>query len=233
MATLENRRECYICDGSSTNIGAHLAVIRDGVTSAGEPKCKLPTAAGQLALGITDDKATRANFGMSVIRSGRAEAIADSAITAGDRVEIAGTSGRIRTSRASLTTALSGSDNDLVFTAVEKGQEGTEVTIEYVNPGTSASLNIDTQGSGIKVNLAHNGSAITSTAADIKTAIEADTTASALVTVANASSNDGTGVVTAMAETPLGSAGYDFGVAEETATAQYDKIYINIDKAEG
>lgn len=230
MPPLNNRIESYTCDGSSTEIPKGVAVIRDATA---DWSCKLPTAAGVKTLGITDDRATRANFAMSVIRNGRAEAIVDSAIAAGDRVAIAGTSGRIKKASATLSTAMTGTNNDLDFTAVEGGLEGEEVTVEFVDPGgTTATLSIDVQGTGVKVNLGRAGSAINTTAAALKTAWDASG-AVALATVALKSGNDGTGLVTALAETPLSGSGYDFGVAEEAATAQYDKIWITIDKAEG
>jgi hypothetical protein len=64
------------------------------------------------------------------------------------------------------------------------------------------------------VNLAFATDAITTTAANIKTAIEASTAAAALVTVASAADNDGSGVVTAMEATHL-DGGVDGTVALE------------------
>jgi hypothetical protein len=223
---------------------------------------------------------------------------------------------------ARLTTALTGANNDLVYTSVLAGASGNATTVAYVNPGTaSAALSVAVTGQAITVNLATNAGtaqvetatvvaaagatengtlhvtvtsaaisgspvivpvslttaddtaakvatairaaltantataaaftvggstaavtltakiaaandstlnivwtdavagvaevtastnttagaapAITSTAAQVETAIEASTAASALVTVANASGNDGTGIVTALAPTNL------------------------------
>jgi hypothetical protein len=111
---------------------------------------------------------------------------------------------------ASLTTALSGANNDLVFTSFPSGRLGNDITVRYVAPGTNnAALAVAVAGRDITVNLATNGSAaVTSTAAQIKTAIEVSTAASALVAVANAAGNNGSGVVTALAATALsGGAG--------------------------
>ena len=111
---------------------------------------------------------------------------------------------------ASLTTALTGTNNDLAFAAVPTGQLGNAIRIRYVAPGTNnAALGVMVTGRDITVNLATNGSAgITSTAAQVKTAIEASAAASALVTVANAAGNNGSGVVTALSYTALsGGAG--------------------------
>lgn len=107
--------------------------------------------------------------------------------------------------KASLSTALTGTNNDLDFTAVERDSYGNSVTVAYVDPSAnSAALSVVVTGKAIVVNLATgSGGAITSTAASIKTAIEAHTPASRLVTVANKSGNDGTGVVTALTATAL------------------------------
>lgn len=122
--------------------------------------------------------------------------------------------------QATLTTALTGSNNDVVFTANEFGFEGEEITIEYVDPGgASASLNVDVQGTGVKVNLATGtDSAITSTADLIKAAIAANAAAAALVSTADASGDDGSGVVTAMAETALALGGPPIGSIVEIDT---------------
>ena len=109
---------------------------------------------------------------------------------------------------ASLTTALSGSNNDLVFTAKDTSLDGNNITVQYIDPAAnSQSLYVRTDGQVIKVYLATNGGGtITSTAAQVKAAIEGHGLANALVSVANAASNDGTGVVTALAATSLSGA---------------------------
>jgi hypothetical protein len=106
---------------------------------------------------------------------------------------------------ASLTTALTGTNNDLKFTAVTPGAAGNSITVTYVDPPTNnATLSVDVDGTDITVNLATNGSsAVTSTAAQVAAAIAASVEASRLVSVENAPSNDGSGVVTALAETAL------------------------------
>jgi hypothetical protein len=56
---------------------------------------------------------------------------------------------------SSLTTALAGADNDMVFTAVTKGVSGDAISIAYLDPGTpSAALSVDVVGNAISVNLA-------------------------------------------------------------------------------
>ena len=160
---------------------------------------------------------------------------------------------------ASLTTALSGSNNDLVLTTVDKsapgepdalphrrlgqqhaalrrrvrhahrgvaddradrheqrpglhGQDtsldGNNITVRYVDPAAnSQTLYVKVDGQAITVYLATNGGGtITSTAAQVAAAIAAHPLANALVSVANAGGNDGTGVVTALSATNLSGA---------------------------
>ncbi len=146
---------------------------------------------------------------------------------------------------ASLTTALSGADNDLVYTARKAGGQGDDITVTYVVAGASTVLDVGTndplqgnaiitaeitelpsgvlglfqhtsfsgesvaaavnvQGSDITVTVGTNAaSAATSTASQIKTALDADEAVMALVSVALAPSNTGSGVVTAMVKTNL------------------------------
>ena len=106
--------------------------------------------------------------------------------------------------KASLTTALAGANNDLVFTAVRGGTWGNSIQVAYIDPGgTSATLGVVVSGFLITVNLGRTASAIDTTGALLKAAVEASLDAQALVTVAHAASNDGTGLVIALAATSL------------------------------
>lgn len=102
---------------------------------------------------------------------------------------------------ASSSTALAGDNNDLTFTAKTKGALGVSVT--YVNPGVETATEVVTVSRyDITVTLRSVGGTL-STAAQVKAAIEANAAANALVTVANAAANDGTGNVIAMAKLTL------------------------------
>jgi hypothetical protein len=94
-------------------------------------------------------------------------------------------------------------DADLVLTAVSRHVGTDKISITLVDPSTaSAALSIVVTGRDIVVNLAtSSASAITSTAAQIKTAIDGDSDASALVTVALETA--GTGVVEAAVKATL------------------------------
>lgn len=124
--------------------------------------------------------------------------------TAGNAVTVAYS---VTNTSASLTTSITGTQNDLVFTAVEPGAAGNEISVTYVVAGNSTPLTVTVNDKDIIVNVATNGGgSATSTAAQVKTAVEGNTAAAALVTVANAPSNDGSGTVAAMPKTNLSGA---------------------------
>lgn len=107
--------------------------------------------------------------------------------------------------KATLSTNLVGDNNDLKFTSKLKGHFGNTIKVAYVDPdAANAKLAVTVSGTTIAVSLATDANkAITSTASDVKAAIEAVPAAAALVTVANVAANTGAGVVTAMAATAL------------------------------
>ena len=114
--------------------------------------------------------------------------------------------------RASANVNPTGNDNGLTFTAKQYGAAGNNISIRYVDPGAaSQALAVSVAGTAITVSLATNsGSSITSTAAQVKAAIEAVQAAANLVTIAvmtsdSGSADDGSGVVTAMAAASLAS----------------------------
>lgn len=106
--------------------------------------------------------------------------------------------------KATLTTALTGTNNDLVFTAKQGGPGGNSIRVEYIVAGTNTLLSIAVRGYDITVNVATDGAgAATSTASQVKSALEANADATRLITIALAAANDGTGVVTALTLTAL------------------------------
>lgn len=118
----------------------------------------------------------------------------------------------------SLTTNMTGANNDVVFTdaratttaGTNASLGGGTVSVRFVDPGAnnqplSVSTTVDGDGNAlVTVSLATNGGgSITTTASQLITAVSQDATASQYVSVALASGNDGTGVVTALAQTAL------------------------------
>lgn len=130
--------------------------------------------------------------------------------------------------KATLTTALTGANNDLVFTSRLRGEAGNRIRIRYVVAGASTALSVAISAGDIDllalnnqeflalhrmgidesyditVNVATDGaSAATSTATQVKAALDAHAQASVLLSTALAPGNSGAGVVTAMAYTSL------------------------------
>lgn len=129
--------------------------------------------------------------------------------------------------KATLTTSLTGTNNDLVFTAKRGGSWGNSIQVAYIDPGgTTATLSVVVSGFLITVNLARASSAITTTANDILAAIARAADASALVDVATASSNDGTGIVTALTATSLAGGSYGTTLPAVTNGDSTNKHYF-------
>jgi hypothetical protein len=123
--------------------------------------------------------------------------------------------------KASLTTSLAGTNNDLVFTARTGGPGGNSIRVQYVVAGNNTPLSVDILGYDIIVNVATDGGgAATSTAAQVMSAVQRS--ASHLVTVELATSNDGTGIVTALAITNLAG-----GSLQKTPPSQTNGDSVN------
>ncbi len=107
--------------------------------------------------------------------------------------------------KASLTTNLTGNNNDLVWTWKAPGSQGNNIKVKYTDPaGNSKPLIITFSNNLIDVSLATNSSGtITTTAAQIAAAIAINEILKEKITTANATGNDGTDVVTAMSEAAL------------------------------
>lgn len=133
---------------------------------------------------------------------------------------------------ATLSTALTGTNNDLDWTAklhtstkygpIPYGAAGNRITIAYTVPtddnaahALALSMTVSENGSGQKtfaivcqLQVNTDGSTIMTTGDLLKTAIEADADISQVVTVADKAANDGSGLLVAMAATALsGGAG--------------------------
>src|SRR5215204_4637505 len=97
-----------------------------------------------------------------------------------------------RSEKATLTTNLAGTNNDLTYTADLADVTGNSVTIAYVVAGVSTPLSVGVVGNAITVNVATTaGSAASSTANQVMAAVIASAPANALVDVALATGNDG------------------------------------------
>jgi len=99
---------------------------------------------------------------------------------------------------ATLTTNLTGANNDLTFTAVNPGTGGNEISITIAAASAVAAAAIAVSDRAITIT---PGTA--TTAADIPAAIAANADAALLVTCALAAGNDGSTALIAMAKTYL------------------------------
>lgn len=110
-------------------------------------------------------------------------------------------------SRATLQTAVAGSNNDLVYIARVPGTAGNAYTVRYVVAGNNTPLSVSVVGTDITVNCATNGSAASiTTAKQVRDAIGAVAAANALVLVGDKYGDDGSGIVPALAATNLAGA---------------------------
>jgi len=106
---------------------------------------------------------------------------------------------------ATLTTALAGGNNDLIWQARNRGTMQNMIRIRYADPGANnAVLSLELVETTVVVHLATDGAGvITTTANQIKTALSANDDINVIVGAAHVSGSTGDGVVTAMAATNL------------------------------
>jgi hypothetical protein len=114
--------------------------------------------------------------------------------------------------KATLDTGSEPTDTGITWTALAAGAAGNSLTVELLDPLTNgAALAVSVTGTDIAVSLATSAlGAIITTAAQILAAIAAHPAAAALVSAADTGTSDGSGVVSAVAKTPL-AGGSDTG----------------------
>jgi hypothetical protein len=102
---------------------------------------------------------------------------------------------------ATKTTGVVADNNAILFTATDAGTDGNNIKIALIDPaGNSQSLAVTVSGLEVRVSLATGvAGAITSTAAEVIAAVNANTAAVILLGAANASTSTGAGVVAAVA----------------------------------
>lgn len=219
----------YKYDGATTTLENKRCVILD---TSNEGFVLLPTAAGQKIAGISSETVKRDGAHTSIQDRGVAKIEAASAISLGDEVMVADTDGKIATAVATYSTDLGVADTDVIWTAQAPewgGQRGEDITIEYRDPSaTSAALLIVVEGTAVIVHLKTGaGDAIESTADEIKAAVAALAEAAAMIVGTDVGSDDGTGVVTALAAKRL-SGGHAIGVALQAAAADTELINVTL-----
>lgn len=107
--------------------------------------------------------------------------------------------------KATLSTGVVASNNALTWTAKLAGVLGNKISVRLVDPkANDAALAITVSGQAITASLATGPTGtITTTAAALKTAIEANAAANALVGLANTGASTGAGALTAVGTTFL------------------------------
>lgn len=135
--------------------------------------------------------------------------------------------------RAAANINPTGNENGLTFTAKAYGAEGNLIGVTYVDPAANnASLAVNVSGTSIAVSLATGvAGAITSTAAQVLAAINAEPKAAELVTPTiyaadGGGVDDGSGIVTAMSRTDLAD-----GAGTGIGTALAGSLYIDTTNA--
>lgn len=120
---------------------------------------------------------------------------------------------------ATLTTALTGAQNDLVFTAAAGlGDLGNALTVAYTATGNNSTLTASKSGNAITVALATNATGtIITNATQVRDLVNATATVNASLTAALAGGNDGSGNVTALSDTAL-TGGADAGFTPTIST---------------
>lgn len=131
---------------------------------------------------------------------------------------------------ATLTTALTGANNDLKFTSRLAGVPGNSIAVRYTDTitGSDHALTVSVASNVITVAFQEAGGAIVyPTANTLVTALQASAAAMALVSVELAPSNDGTGLATAMAQTSLSGGSYAPARSFRAVTIGDETIILN------
>jgi len=127
---------------------------------------------------------------------------------------------------ATVTTAMTGADNDLTLTAKARGTLANSYSLELLaGSGATQALSIATADcKKFSVTLQRAGDAIVSTATEVAAALTAYAPFAALMTCVVKAGDSGAGVVTALNNTPLAGGGANF-----TVTTTYAELvdYIN------
>lgn len=125
---------------------------------------------------------------------------------------------------ATLSTTMTGTNNDIVLTARVAGTVGNSTTLTLVDPSANnAALGIVVTGTSIVANLATGaGGAITTTATQLLAAIAASPAADALVSGALKGADTGASAVTALTVTSL-SGGLEYTLVQ-TLVASTDLV---------
>jgi hypothetical protein len=112
---------------------AGLSKYRAVVPATNDGECKLPTAANQLAYGITQEAQPKQNAGITVRKYGISRAVAKGAIAKGDYVEVGDATGALR--KADLSTVPGAATLHHVLGIAESSAADGTVFFVFLSPG--------------------------------------------------------------------------------------------------
>ena len=125
---------------------------------------------------------------------------------------------------ASYLTTCTNAESNILYTSKVIGPNGALIRVRYVVSGTNTALSVSVSGNDITVNVATNGSgAATSTATQVKAAVDGSGPASALVTTAL--SGLGTGIVEAFGYRNLQDGSPQATLLYDSPTANADILF--------
>ena len=102
------------------------------VPATNDGECKLPTAANQLSLGITQEAQPGQNENVAVRKYGISRAFASGTVTKGDYVEVGASDGSIR--KADLTTVPGSATLHHVLGVAETSAAAGEIFFVFLSP---------------------------------------------------------------------------------------------------
>ncbi len=196
-----HRTISYILKASETIYQGSLVAI-DGTTGKLE---SATNAANKIIVGVARESAVAAASGTTRIpvwtEGEFLFAKTTAAVTDIGKLAMVTDDQTVAPAFGTFTTALAGTNNDGLWTALQPfgGVYSDLISVTYLDPGAiSMSLDSWVSGMGIVFSLATTTSAVISTTFDnIKTELAANALAAAMVSAADVSSNDGSGVVVA------------------------------------
>jgi hypothetical protein len=111
---------------------AGITKWRAVIPGTNDGECKLPTAANQLSLGITQEAQAKQNQNVAVRKYGISRAYAKGSITKGDYVEVGDATGALR--KADLTTVPGSATLHHVLGIAETSAADGEIFFVFLSP---------------------------------------------------------------------------------------------------
>jgi len=111
---------------------AGVGRFRAVVPGTNDGDCKLPTAANQFSLGITQEAQSKQNAGVAGRKYGISRAYAKGTISKGDYVEVGGTDGTLR--KADLSTVPGSATLHHVLGIAESSAADGEIFFVFLSP---------------------------------------------------------------------------------------------------